>query len=150
MQPGTEGLRLEAKRVVPGSPTAVFEAFSDPAVLARWWGPKGFTTRSVDFQPRAGGRYRIEMQPPEGDSFHLGGEFREVEPPTRLAFTFAWDPPDPDDVETLAALSFRDLGDSTEVTLEQGEFKTEERRALHSDGWAESFEKLEALLAAEA
>jgi uncharacterized protein YndB with AHSA1/START domain len=50
-------------------------------------------------------------------------------------------------VETLAALSFRDLGDSTEVTLEQGDFKTEERRQLHVDGWSESFEKLEAVLA---
>jgi uncharacterized protein YndB with AHSA1/START domain len=146
MQPGADGLTLELKRVLPAAPAAVFEAFADPEVLVRWWGPKGFSVPRLDFQPRSGHGYRIEMRPPEGDSFHLEGEFREVEPPTRLAFTFAWDPPNPDDVETLAALSFRDLGDSTEVTLEQGEFKTEERRALHRDGWSESFDKLEDVL----
>jgi uncharacterized protein YndB with AHSA1/START domain len=49
-----------------------------------------------------GGSYRIEMQPPEGDPFHLTGEFRALEEPARLAFTFVWEEPDPDDVETLA------------------------------------------------
>jgi uncharacterized protein YndB with AHSA1/START domain len=86
------------------------------------------------------------MQPPEGDPFHLTGEFREVDPPTRLAYTFRWEPPDPDDVETLAELTFRDLGGSTGVTLRQGPFKTEARRALHRDGWTESFDRLEALV----
>jgi uncharacterized protein YndB with AHSA1/START domain len=133
-------------RVLPAPPPVVFDAFADPDKLARWWGPAGFTAPSVDFEPRAGGSYRIEMQPPEGDPFHLVGEFREVDPPRRLAFTFVWEPPDPDDVETLVELSFRDLGDSTEVAFAQGEFKTEPRRELHRDGWSEGFDRLEALL----
>jgi uncharacterized protein YndB with AHSA1/START domain len=94
-----------------------------------------------------GASYRIEMQPPEGDSFYLTGEFREVDPPSRLAFTFAWEPPDPEDVTTLADLSFRDVGGSTEVTFNQGPFRTEERRSLHEAGWGDSFDKLERLLA---
>jgi uncharacterized protein YndB with AHSA1/START domain len=133
-------------RVLPAPPPVVFDAFADPDKLARWWGPAGFTAPSVDFEPRAGGSYRIEMQPPEGDPFHLVGEFREVDPPRRLVFTFVWEPPDPDDVETLVELSFRDLGDSTEVAFAQGEFKTEPRRELHRDGWSEGFDRLEALL----
>ncbi|MDP8993047.1 MAG: SRPBCC domain-containing protein [Actinomycetota bacterium] len=83
------------------------------------------------------------MQPPEGEAFYLTGEFREVAPPTRLAYTFRWEDPDPDDVETMVDLSFRDLGGSTEVLLAQGPFKTEARRALHRDGWADTFDKLE-------
>jgi uncharacterized protein YndB with AHSA1/START domain len=86
------------------------------------------------------------MQPPEGDVFHLTGEFRVVEPPARLAFTFVWEPPDDDDVETLADLTFRDLGDSTEVEFTQGPFKTDERVELHRGGWTESFDKLERYL----
>ena len=74
------------------------------------------------------------MQPPEGDLFHLSGELREVDPPARLAYTFRWDPPDPDDRETLVALSLEDRGGGTEVHLLQGEFATEERRALHEEG----------------
>lgn len=133
-------------RALSAAPSRVFEAFSDPNELARWWGPRGFSIPSLEFDPRLGQSYRIEMQPPEGDAFYLTGEFRVVDPPTRLAYTFRWEDPDPDDVETLVDLSFRDLGESTEVVLTQGLFKTEARRALHRDGWTDSLEKLEPLL----
>src|SRR3954447_3775111 len=141
-------LTLEIERVLPATRPAVFAAFTDPDVLSTWWGPKGFTIRSLDFQARAGERYRIEMQPPEGDAFDLICEFRDVDPAARLVFTFIWAEPDPDDVETLVTLEFRDLGDSTEVALTQGPFKTEGRWHLHREGWGDSFDKLERLLAA--
>jgi uncharacterized protein YndB with AHSA1/START domain len=134
---------LTIKRVLRAARSVVFGAFSAADQLAEWWGPAGFTTPSLDFDPRVGGSYRIEMQPPEGDPFYLTGEFREVGPPARLAFTFVWADPDPDDVETLAELTFRDLGDSTEVVLTQGPFKTEPRRELHRNGWTDTFDKLE-------
>ena len=142
------GLSLELRRVLPAAPSVVFAAFADPALLAKWWGPNGFTIPALEFDPRVGGGYRIEMQPPDGEAFHLKGEFREVDPPARLAFTFAWAPPDPDDVETEVGLSFSGQGDSTEVDLTQGAFKTEERLALHRAGWTESFDRLERLIAA--
>ena len=88
------------------------------------------------------------MQPPEGPRFSLTGEFRAVDPHARLAYTFAWEDPDPDDLATLVDLSFRDLGESTEVALRQGPFRTQARRRLHRDGWADSFDKLERLLCA--
>lgn len=106
-------------------------------------GAAGFTVPSLEFDPRVGAGYRIEMQPPEGDRFYLTGEFRQVDPPTRLAFTFVWEDPDPDDVETLVELSFRDLSESTETVLAQGPFKTEPRRELHRNGWTDGFDKLE-------
>jgi uncharacterized protein YndB with AHSA1/START domain len=137
------GLTLELKRILPTTPSAVFAAFSDPDELAKWWGPQGFTVPGLKFDPRAGERYRIEMQPPDGEPFHLTGEFRDVDPPARLAYTFVWEDPDPDDVETLVELSFRDLGESTEVVFTQGSFKTEARRELHRNGWTDSFDKVE-------
>lgn len=140
-------LALEMKRVLPAAPSVVFAAFSEPSELARWWGPQDFTIPSIEFDPRVGGTYRIEMRPPEGERFYLTGEFREVDPPARLAYTFVWEDPDPDDVETLVGLSFRDLGESTEVAFTQGRFKTEARRRLHRDGWTDSFDKLEHLMA---
>ncbi len=140
-------LTLELKRVLPAAPSAVFGAFSAPEELAKWWGPEGFTIPRLEFDARVGGRYRIEMQPPEGDPFYLAGEFREVDPPARLAYTFVYGAPHPDDVENLVELSFRDLGESTEVVLTQHPFKTEARRELHADGWADSFDKLEQFVA---
>lgn len=144
----SDELKLEIQRVLPGAISVVFAAFSDANELAKWWGPKGFTIPSLEFAPRIGERYRIEMQPPEGDRFYLTGEFREVDPPVRLAYTFAWEDPDPDDVETEVGLSFRTLGGSTEVALAQGQFKTEARRALHRDGWTDSLDKLGQLVSA--
>ena len=144
---GSDELTLELKRVVPAASVVVFRAFTDARELAKWWGPNGFTVPSLEFEPRVEASYRIEMQPPEGDRFYLTGVFREVDPPARLAYTFVWEEPDPDDVETQVDLRFRDLGRSTEVALTQGPFRTEDRRALHRDGWTDSFDKLERLLA---
>jgi uncharacterized protein YndB with AHSA1/START domain len=86
------------------------------------------------------------MQPPQGDAFHLTGEVREVDTPARLAFTFVWEEPDPDDVRTLVTLSFREQDNATEVALVHGTFKTEARRELHHRGWTDAFNRLERLL----
>ena len=137
---------LEIKRVLPAARSDVFRAFSAADELAKWWGPEGFSVRSLEFSPRVGGRYRIEMQPPEGDPFYLAGAFLEVDPPGRLTFTFRWEDPDPEDVENVAQLTFEERGESTHVALVQGPFRTEARRQLHHDGWTDSFDKLEGLL----
>ena len=139
-------LSLETNRVLPAPVSVVFAAFTEPDVLRRFWGPDGFTIPNVDFDPRVGESYRIEMQPLEGDAFFVAGTFRKVEPPVLLAFTFAWEDPDPDDVENLVVLTFHDLGEATKLTQRQRPFKTEARLALHRDGWSESFDKLERLL----
>jgi uncharacterized protein YndB with AHSA1/START domain len=137
---------LELRRVFRVSQAVVYRQLTDPDQLAKWWGPRGFTAPSVDFDPQVGSSYRIEMQPPDGEPFHLSGEFREVDPPAGLAYTFRWEPPDPDDRETVVSISLRDLGEESELLLIQGEFATEERRALHEAGWTESFERLEQVL----
>jgi uncharacterized protein YndB with AHSA1/START domain len=133
--------------VLPAPGAVVFRLFAEPDELAKWWGPAGFTVPEIDLDLCVGGAYRIAMQPPEGDLFHLSGEFQEVDPPTRLAYTFRWEDPDPDDRETVVTLSFSDLGDSTEVVFTQGVFATEARRALHEQGWSDGFEKLRKLTA---
>ena len=143
----SDGLWLRMTRVLPAPRPDVWRAMTDAEELTTWWGPKGFSSPDVEFNPQVGEPYRIAMQPPEGELFHLHGEFREVDPPTRLAYTFVWDPPDPDDRETLVTLSLADRGDATEVKLSQGEFATKERLDLHDGGWTESFEKLDQRLA---
>jgi uncharacterized protein YndB with AHSA1/START domain len=140
------GLVLRIERVLPAPRAAVYRALTNPEELREWWGPRGFTTPEVDFDPQVGGSYRIAMQPPEGDLFHLTGNFQDVDAPARLAFSFRWNPPDPDDRETLATLTLEEQGRETAIRLVQGEFATEERLALHEAGWGESFERLEALL----
>ena len=89
------GLVLKLKHVVDSPRERIFNLLTEPAELAKWWGPHGFTTPEVALDLSVGGRYRFTMQPPEGEAFHLSGEFIEIDPPTRLVYTFRWDEPDP-------------------------------------------------------
>jgi len=136
------GLVLKLKHVVDSPRERIFNLLTEPAELAKWWGPHDFTTPEVELDLSVGGGYRFTMQPPEGEAFHLSGEFIEIDPPTRLVYTFRWDEPDPDDRETVVVLSLAAVGGATEVSLSQGEFATDERLALHRSGWADSLEKL--------
>ena len=136
----SDGFTLAMKREFRAGRAIVVRAFVDPHQFAEWFGPKGYTVSSVKFNPRVGGGYRIEVQPPDGEHFYVTGEVCEVDPPRRLAFTFVYEEPTPDDLETQVGRWFLDLGESTEVDFTQGLFKTEERRALHHAGWADSFD----------
>jgi uncharacterized protein YndB with AHSA1/START domain len=139
-------LALRLERVVAAPPELVFRMHVEPDLFAQWFGPKGFSVTSIDLDLRVGGGYRITMQPPDADAFVLFGEFREIDRGARLAYTFRYEPPDPDDRDTVVVLSFRDLGEATALTVEQGTFATEARRALHQQGWTDSLNRLEELL----
>jgi uncharacterized protein YndB with AHSA1/START domain len=144
--PAAGGLVLELTRVLDAPSERVFAALTEPALLTAWWGPRGFSTPEIDLDLRVGGTYRFGMQPPDGDLFHLAGEFLEIDRPRRLAYTFRWEEPDPDDRETVVHLSLDEEDDGTRVSLSQGEFATEPRRELHRDGWTDSFDRLRAFL----
>jgi uncharacterized protein YndB with AHSA1/START domain len=136
------GLVLNLECTVPSPVEETFRLLTEPAALATWWGPHGFSIPAVDVNLVVGGRYRFRMVPPEGEPFHLSGEFLEIDPPWRLVYTFAWEEPAPDDRETVVDLSLAGSGTGTRVVLSQGPFLTEERLALHREGWSDSFEKL--------
>jgi uncharacterized protein YndB with AHSA1/START domain len=65
------GLALELKFVVEAPRERIFRMLTEPAALAKWWGPYGFTMPGIDLDLRVGGGYRFTMQPPGGDPFHL-------------------------------------------------------------------------------
>ena len=140
-------LSFQLSRLVEAPPHRVFDAMTDPEQVTQWWGPKGFTCPEVTLDVRVGGSYRIAMQPPEGELFHLAGEYLDVQPPSRLAYTFRWEPPDPDDRETVARLALRACNGATEVALTQGPFATDARRELHEAGWTDTFTRLASHLA---
>ena len=142
----TGGFVLEQTAMFEAPPERIFAILTEPPELAKWWEPHGFTTPEIHLDLRAGGTYRLTMQPPDGDVFHLSGEFLEVQPPGKLSFTFRWDEPAPDDRETVVVLRLESRGDSAMVSLSHGEFATKERLELHRSGWADSFQRLEAVV----
>ena len=143
-QPG--GWVLELERVLNSQSDRIFRAFTEPRELAKWWGPYGFTTPEIVRDLIVGGSYRFTTQPPDGEPFHLAGQYLEIDRPSRLVYTFRWEEPDPDDRETVVKLSLHAVGGATRVVLRQGDFTTEARPALHRSGWKDSFEKLRELI----
>jgi uncharacterized protein YndB with AHSA1/START domain len=136
------GLVLDLTCTLNAPRESTYRMLTEPAELAKWWGPSGFTMPRAEVDLRVGGGYRFSMQPPDGDLFHLSGEFVEIDPPSRLVYTFRWDEPDPDDRETVVTLDLDAVGDSTVIALSQGSFTTEERLALHRGGWTDSLQRL--------
>ncbi|MFE4230331.1 SRPBCC domain-containing protein [Arthrobacter sp. NPDC056886] len=142
----TGGLVLNLECTLAARPEEVFRMLTESTELVKWWGPHGFAIPEADVNLVVGGRYRLAMTPPDGETFHLSGEFLEIDPPWRLVYTFRWDEPTPDDRETVVDLSLGSAGEGTRVALSQGPFLTEERLDLHRNGWTQSFEKLQAVL----
>jgi len=75
---------LRTSRHLDATPDEVFAAIRDPARLARWWGPAGFTNTFEVFEWRPGGRWRFVMHSPNGASYDNQSEFEEIVPDSRV------------------------------------------------------------------
>lgn len=71
-------------RIIDAPRERVFRAFAEPARLARWWGPKGFTNTFEVFELRPGGTWRFVMHGPDGTDYPNESVFREVVDPERV------------------------------------------------------------------
>src|ERR1035437_9662848 len=96
----------------------VFQAWTTPEPLKRWWGPKGFTNAVCEIDPRPGGAIRIHMRAPDGTVYPMTGVYREIVPPERLAFvSSALDEKGKPLFEVLITVGFAARGGKTELTL---------------------------------
>ena len=137
---------LALKRVFQASQQTLFRAFTDPAQVEKWYGPRGFSATVDRFDARPGGGYRLCMTAPDGAAHWLRGAFVAVEPYERLAFTWIWEQGEMAEHEMLVTLSFRPVGDATEVRLEHSRLPSEAAGKAHEGGWISSFECLDELL----
>lgn len=134
---------LVITRVFDAPRDLVFKAWTDPEQLARWWGPRNFSTTSVALDSRPGGAHRTCMRSAEGKDYWSGGVFREVVEPERLAFTFTWDEfEDQPTHEMLVTVTFTAEGDRTRMVFRQTPFLRREDCESHREGWTECFDKL--------
>lgn len=144
---------LRMRRVFSAPPRTVFEAWTEPGQLLRWFCPDGYVLLDVEVDLRVDGTYRFEMRTPEGQLGHIYGTFREVSPTRRLVYTWAWKGVTPEgeqvrSEETLVTVEFRDVGGSTEVLLTHERFPDLESKKRHEGGWAGTLVRLETLLRA--
>jgi uncharacterized protein YndB with AHSA1/START domain len=79
------------------------------------------------------------MQPPEGNLLVLSGTFKEIHPPEKLVYTWAWEGIP---LETLVTLEFREIEGDTEVILTQEAFPDDDSVEQHNIGWTQQLERL--------
>ena len=70
----------------------VFKAMTDPALVARWWGPRRYKTVVDTMDVRPGGKWRMRNIAADGGEHAFRGEYREVTPPERVVWTFEYEP----------------------------------------------------------
>lgn len=153
--------RLVVERVFDAPRERVFDAFTQAEHLRNWWGPKMNTTVRMEFDARPGGRIFLGERGPDGATHHIAGTVREIVRPSRLVYGIhftdadgrrvappamtglppSWD----DDIVTLVELA--DEGARTRVTIHTLSGFTAEWAGKARYGWAESLDKLDAVLA---
>jgi len=138
-------------RIFDASRELVFEAWTNPKHLARWFGPKTFTNPVCEVDARAGGKWRIVMRAPDGTEYPCGGVYEEVRPPEFLSFTNnAVDNDGNVIIEGHTTVLLEAQGRKTKLTLTtRGKAMVDYAVAYLSGmeaGWTQSLEKLESEL----
>jgi uncharacterized protein YndB with AHSA1/START domain len=148
-------------RVFDAPRSLVWQCWMDPAHLAHWWGPQGFTCPVCEVDPRAGGAFRLVMRAPDGRDYPMRGVFREIVPEMRIVkeddtseHSAEWhDMVDPDrkgqgqrKIPMLTTVSFADEGKGTRVTnvtvFPSISLRDNFARAGMAEGWSSSLDKL--------
>ncbi len=123
------------------SPARAYRAFTDPLILKKWWGPRGYTAQDVQVDLRTGGGFRIILKRPEGKSFAIVGTYREIIPAEKLVFTFRYENvPNDAEGESVVTVIFEECEGGTELRLQQ--VQQREIPAGKERGWLQSFERL--------
>ncbi len=138
-------LRLERTFDAPAD--AVFDAWTNPEVLMRWWaaGP-AMRTSVAEVDLRVGGSYRLSMEDPDAGTVHtVRGEYREVRRPECLVYSWCWEQGEgaTGHVSTVA-VDFRGEGERTTVVLEHSYLESPQSRERHRAGWEGCMENLRA------
>ena len=140
-----EGTRLAIRRTYDAPLAAVYAAWTDPQQMKDWMGPSNAVASSEVTQDfRVGGRYRIVMHAPDGETHRVGGVYREIVPDRRLVYTWAWE--STPERESLVTVEFKAVGRGTELLLTHERFADTGARDRHHHGWNACLDRLSRLL----
>jgi uncharacterized protein YndB with AHSA1/START domain len=149
----TESEGLTITRVFKAPRQLVFDAWTDPAHFAHWWG--GTTVEvpadSIEMDVRAGGTWKATMVLPDGGhEIHWRGEYIEVDPPERLVLTLADDSSTGDERETVT-VTLTEIDGGTQMVCHQGGgHLTAEQYGQAKEGYEGFFDAMEDIFSAAA
>ena len=153
-------LTLVITRVFDAPRRLVFQAWTEPERVKRWWGPKDFTTPVCEIDLRPGGVFRTCMRSSEGQDFWSQGVYREIVEPERIVCTDSFadengNPVSPEHygmspdwpAEALITATFTEHAGKTRLTVQHAPLPPGRERDMCEQGWSESLDKLADYLA---
>jgi uncharacterized protein YndB with AHSA1/START domain len=143
---------LTLTRVFDAHRELVWRLWTEPAHMARWWGPQNFTNPVCEMDVRVGGQMLIHMRGPDGAVYPMTATYVEMTPPERLVFlAFAEDRDGNVALECPTTVTFAAQGDRTMVIVHAhaiGLAPSAPKMLASMDiGWSQSLDKLAALVA---
>jgi uncharacterized protein YndB with AHSA1/START domain len=144
---GSNEREIVITRLFEAAPEFVFEAWTDPEHLARWWGPEGFTNPVCEMDVRLGGTWRIVMRAPDGTEYPCKGIYLEIVASKRLVFTnIALDNEGTHVLDGLTTVTFEEEDGKTKLTLRTRAVAlvpgAVEKLAGMDAGWSMSLDRL--------
>ncbi len=144
-QPDERDIYLTLHRTINAPVETVYDAWTDPVLLRRWFAPGDAEVARAVAEVAVGGRFLIEMRGTDGEKWMVRGLYREVVPNRRLAHTWCWEG---SDVESLVTVEFEPgSAGTTRLTVTHSRFASAETSDNHKLGWIGCLAKLEALYA---
>ena len=164
----TESKDFVISRVFDAPRDLLWQCFTDPEHMKRWWGPKGFKIIASNMDLRVGGTYHYGMKAPDGSAMWGLFTYREILPREKLVCVDSFSdekrsvtrhPMAPTwPLRMLTTFTFEDAGrDKTKVTVrwqtldatpeEQATFDSDQSRVSMNNGWTGTLDNLEAYLA---
>jgi uncharacterized protein YndB with AHSA1/START domain len=118
---------------VRSSARRTFEALTIPEELVKWWGVEGkFQVIKMESDLRATGKWRMHVRGRDGRVSTVAGEYRKIEPPRLLVFT--WIREQENTAETLVRWDLEETNGITRVRVTHSHLTSESLRR-RNDGW---------------
>lgn len=153
--------RMMVSRVFDAPRAVVWKAWTDPAYVMQWWGPKGFTAPVCKSDFRVGGKFLFCMRAPDGQEGWNGGEFHEIVPYQKIVFSMYFADSNGNKVDPAQygieheaiedardMVIFEDSGNGrTKLTCIGNETMEDAKKSGQLECWNEILEKLDAVVA---
>lgn len=137
---------LVAQRRVTAEVQRVFEAWTTPELLCKWWGPAGVECTDAEVDLTLGGRYRLANEQSDGSTVWITGVFLEIEKPNMLRYSWTSEPLSDSSYHSEVLVTFEGIGLETEVTVRHERIQSEASRIGHGAGWSGCLDGLRDLL----
>ena len=132
---------LALKRRFKAAPAQLFQAWTQPEKMIRWWGVYDDCKPPIaETDLKVGGRFRVQFWTPNGEHHSVSGLYREVVPDRKLVFSWAWQ--STPERESQVTVDLKPDGDGTILTLTHEQFFSDKARDDHAVGWNQAFDKL--------